>query len=82
MMVTLKDVAKRAQVSASTVSYVLNGKKTVRPETRQRIDAAVMELDYFPNQIAVGLKTKKTRTVGVILPDISNSFYADRIKGL
>ncbi len=81
-MITLKDVAKRAKVSASTVSYVLNDKKTVRPETRQRIDAAVMELGYYPNQIAVGLKTKRTRTVGVILPDISNSFYADIIKGL
>ncbi|MDD5602732.1 MAG: LacI family DNA-binding transcriptional regulator [Eubacteriales bacterium] len=81
-VVTLRDVAEMAQVSVSTVSYVLNGKKTVRPETLTKINAAIKELGYYPNQIAIGLKTKRTYTIGVILPDISNSFYADIIKGI
>lgn len=81
-MVTLKDVANRAGVSTSLVSYVLNGKKTVRPETHARIIKAVKELDYRPNLLARCLKTRESRTIGILVPDLSNVFYIEMIKGV
>ena len=58
-MSTLKDVAEIAGVSVSTVSYVLSGKKTVRPETLKRIQDAIKQVDYCPNLLASGLKTNQ-----------------------
>jgi len=81
-MTTLKDIAKKANVSVSTVSYVLNNKKTVKPETMQRIMQAVEEAGYYPNQLARGLKTRQTLTLGVIVPDISNEFFTQVIRGI
>lgn len=81
-MITLKDVAEKAKVSVSTVSYVLNNKKIVRPETFKRINDAIQELGYVPNLVARGLKTKRTLTLGIILPDIANMFFAEIIRGI
>lgn len=76
-MATLKDVAEMAGVSASTVSYVLNGKKTVRPETLQRIEDAIEKLDYCPNLLASSLKTNQSKTIGVVVSDLKNLFFVD-----
>ncbi|MBC8531408.1 LacI family DNA-binding transcriptional regulator [Gehongia tenuis] len=80
--VTIKDVAKQAHVAVSTVSYVLNNSKSVKPETRERILKVIEETGYFPNHVARSLKTKKTQTMGVIVPDIGNIFFVEIIEGI
>ncbi|WP_255553090.1 LacI family DNA-binding transcriptional regulator [Ktedonobacter sp. SOSP1-85] len=74
--VTIYDVAKRAGVSAATVSKVLNGTGRISPETSQRIRAAIEELQYRPSLIASALKKHQTFSVGLLVPDITNPFYA------
>jgi len=81
-MTTLKDVANRAGLSVSTVSYVLNGKKKVREDTYRRIMQAVEEVGYVPNQQARSLKTRSTLSIGVVVPDISNQFFPEIVKGI
>lgn len=81
-MTTLKDVAALAGLSVSTVSYVLNGKKKVKDETYQRIMQAVEQSGYVPNQQARSLKTRSTLSVGVVVPDISNQFFPEIVKGI
>ena len=81
-MTTLKDIANATGYSLSTISYVLNGKKKVKEETYARIIEAVEKLNYRPNQLARGLKMKKTCTIGVIVPDISNEFFPEILKGI
>lgn len=80
--VTIKDVARIAQVAPSTVSHVLNGTKYVSPEVTKRVMEAIDEIDYTPNSIARSLKTKTTKTVGLVLPDISNPFFGEIAKGV
>ena len=80
---TIRDVAKAANVSVSTVSLVLRGKECrISSSTRQRILEAAERLHYIPNQIAVSLVTKKTRTIGLIYSDMLNPFYAELAVGL
>lgn len=81
-LATLKDVAKKAGVSVSTVSYVINGKKKVKEETRQRIFAVADELNYSPNNIARGLKTNSTKTIGVIVTNLNDLFFTDVIRAI
>lgn len=81
-MTTLKDVAQMAGVSVSTVSYVLNGKKKVRPETLKRIENAIDALDYCPNLMASGLKTNLSRTVGIVVSDMENIFNVELLKSI
>ena len=74
---TIKDVANRAGVSPSTVSLVLNKRPVpISQTTRDAVIRAAKELHYRPNQLAVGLVTKKTNTIGLIIPDNSNVFFA------
>lgn len=73
---TMKDVAKLAGVTQPTVSYVINGTATISEEVKERVYKAIEELDYKPNFNAVALKTKRSHVIGVILPDIVNSYYA------
>lgn len=80
-MPTIKDVAKRANVSPTTVSYVINGTRFVSPATEERIRAAIKELDFRPNFIARSLRANRTMTVGMIVSDITNPFYADIVRG-
>lgn len=80
--VTLSDVARMAGVSPSIVSYVINGKKTVRKETYERIQKAIEELDYHPNLQASSLKTNCSMNVGVIVSDLNNLFFVDMLRGL
>lgn len=77
MRATIKDVARTAGVSPTTVSFVINNKPvSISAETRKKVLAAVDELNYRPNQLAVSLVTNTTNTIGVILPDSSNPFFA------
>jgi LacI family transcriptional regulator len=79
----IQDVAARARVSITTVSRVLNSSvHRVNPRTRERVLQAIQELDYRPNALARGLLMKKTMTIGVIIPDISNHYYAEIVRGI
>lgn len=82
MTITIYDVAREANVSMATVSRVVNGNQNVKPATRQKVLAVIERLDYRPNAVARGLASKKTKTVGVIIPDISNVFYAELVRGI
>ena len=76
-MTTIREVAKVAGVSYATVSHVLNNTRFVSQETRDRVMAAIDELDYRPNALARSLRSGKTDTIGLILPDSSNPFFAE-----
>jgi LacI family transcriptional regulator len=82
MAVTIYDVAREANVSMATVSRVVNGNPNVKPSTRRKVLGVIEELGYRPNAVARGLASKKTTTVGVIIPDISISFYAELSRGI
>ena len=81
MSVTLRDVAQIAGVSAMTVSRVVNGHENVDPQTQRRVEEAIAALGYVPNRLARGLISHKTQTIGVILPDIVNPFFAPVVRG-
>ena len=77
MRTTIRDVAKAANVSPSTVSLILNNRSaSFSPETRNRVLQAAERLRYRPNHMAVALTSRRTNTIGVIVPDISNLFHA------
>jgi len=77
MSVTIKDVAKYAEVSVATVSRVLNNNGYVNIETEQKVVEAIQALNYKPNAIARSLYNKKTKTLGLIVPDITNPFFPE-----
>jgi LacI family gluconate utilization system Gnt-I transcriptional repressor len=80
---TLSAVAKLAGVSSITVSRVVRLPDIVAPETRERVEAAMRELGYVPNQLAGALASgARTRSVGVLVPTIANSIFADTVQGL
>jgi DNA-binding LacI/PurR family transcriptional regulator len=79
---TIYDVARLAGVSTATVSRALNGTGQIAPTTRATIEAAVEQLGYRPNTIARSLVTKSTQTIALLLPDISNPFYAALVSGI
>jgi DNA-binding LacI/PurR family transcriptional regulator len=81
-MITINDVAKRAGVSISTVSNVLNKNKFVSEELIQRVSYAVRELEYTANPIAQKMKFKRTKTIGVISADLCGLFYPYVLKGI
>ncbi|MFG6116651.1 catabolite control protein A [Halobacillus sp. MO56] len=82
MNVTIYDVAREANVSMATVSRVVNGNPNVKPATRKKVLDAIENLGYRPNAVARGLASKKTTTVGVIIPDISSIFFAELARGI
>ena len=79
---TIYDVARAAGVSTATVSRALNGTAQIAPATRSAIEHAVAELGYRPNAIARSLVTKSTQTIALMLPDITNPFYASLVRGI
>ncbi|WP_417630576.1 LacI family DNA-binding transcriptional regulator [Enterococcus faecalis] len=81
-MVGIKDIAKKAGVSISTVSYALNGSSKVTEETRTRIQAIAEELNYVPNMAARTLKRRQTNIIGVYLADYGGSFYGELLEGI
>ncbi len=76
-MANIKDVAKRANVSITTVSHIINKTRYVSDELTERVNKAMEELDYHPNSLARGLRSGKTKTIGLVIPDISNQFFAE-----
>src|SRR3954452_5376014 len=79
---TLSVVAKLAGVSSITVSRVVRLPNLVKPLTRDRVEAAMRELGYVPNQVAGSLASARTRSIGVLVPTIANSIFADTVQGL
>src|SRR4051794_27687209 len=82
MNITIYDVAREANVSMATVSRVVNGNPNVKPATRKKVMEVIDRLGYRPNAVARGLASKKTTTVGVIIPDISSIFFAELARGI
>ena len=82
MNITIYDVAREANVSMATVSRVVNGNPNVKPTTRKKVLATIEQLGYRPNAVARGLASKKTTTVGAIIPDISSIFFAELARGI
>ncbi|RCX16545.1 LacI family transcriptional regulator [Anaerobacterium chartisolvens] len=82
MRTNLKRVAEHLGISVSTVSRVVNGKDRVSPETRAAVLAALESLNYQPNEIARSLKAQTSKAIGIIVPDITNTFFASVIKGV
>jgi LacI family transcriptional regulator len=81
-VVSIKDIAKQAGVSISTVSYALNGSPKVTDETSARILAIAKELNYVPNAAARNLKKQETKIIGAFLTDFSGAFYGDLLQGM
>ncbi|MBI5302269.1 MAG: LacI family DNA-binding transcriptional regulator [Chloroflexi bacterium] len=81
-MPTIRDVAKLARVSTATVSHVLNESRWVAPDTRRAVMRAVAKLNYRPSAIAQMLSTSITHTVGVLVADITNPFFASLVRGI
>jgi LacI family transcriptional regulator len=80
--VTLHDIAKRCKVSTATVSAVVNGAEWVSDKTRARVERAVREMGYHPNQYARGLKRREGHAVGVIVSDLTNPFFTQIVRSL
>jgi LacI family transcriptional regulator len=80
-MATIVEVAKRADVSIATVSNVIRGTRRVSPKLTERVQAAINELNYSPNEIARSLKVRQTRMLAMVLPDITNPFFPEIIRG-
>jgi LacI family transcriptional regulator len=80
---TRADVARRARVSVATVSYVVNdGPRPVAPATRERVLRAIRALDYRPSEVARSLRLQRTHTIGLVLPDTANPFFAALAKSV
>lgn len=83
MAVTIKDIARLANVSITTVSKIMNGKDAdISEKTRNRVNRIIQENRYSPNSLARSLITNKTNTIGLVLPDISNAFFSDISRGV
>ncbi|WP_332698381.1 LacI family DNA-binding transcriptional regulator [Halalkalibacter lacteus] len=79
---TIKDVAKKANVSIATVSRILNEQKGYSAKTKERVLEAIKELGYQPNAVARGLINKRTQTIGILFPDVSSMFSSNILKGI
>jgi len=82
MSITIYDVAREANVSMATVSRVVNNNPNVKPSTRKKVLKTIERLGYRPNAVARGLASKKTTTVGAIIPDISSIFFSELARGI
>lgn len=80
--ITLADVAREAGVSSMTVSRVVNDKGDVSPATRQKVLGVIERLGYRPSGIARGLATRRTGTLGLVVPDVANPFFSDLARGV
>src|SRR5437764_300443 len=79
---TIRDVAKRAQLSVATVSRALNGFENVSEQARERITAAVAELGYVPHAGARSLSLARNNAIGVVLPDLHGEFFSEIVRGM
>lgn len=81
MAATIKDIANRTGLGLATISSYLNG-GNVREKNREKIEAAIRELDFEVNEVARGLKTNRTHTIGVVIPELNNIFCTEIITGM
>src|SRR6478735_1411005 len=79
---TIRDVARRAQLSVATVSRALNGFENVSDEARERIASAVQELGYVPHAGARSLSLARAHAIGVVLPDLHGEFFSECVRGM
>ncbi|OLE11306.1 MAG: hypothetical protein AUG89_10000 [Acidobacteria bacterium 13_1_20CM_4_56_7] len=79
--VTIRDVAKAARASVSTISAALNNSDYVSADMRSRIEEAIKALRYRPNDLARGLRLQKTHSIAIVVPDLSNNFYIELVRG-
>jgi LacI family transcriptional regulator len=80
--ITIDDVAKAAGVSRQTVSRAMNDKDEIKPETKARVMRAIKDLGYTPNRLAQGMVTRSTRTIGLVIGDVMNLFFAEVARGV
>ena len=78
----MREVAEHAGVSVTTVSHVVNNTRAVNPDTRKRVEEAMRILGYQPNVVARSLRRGKTHTIGIILPDSANTYFAEVVRGV
>ena len=81
-VITIKDLAKRLDISVSTVSRALKDNPEISPQTRKKVQDLAKELGYKPNHIAVALKTSKSNTIGVVVPQIVSTFFSTVVKSI
>jgi LacI family transcriptional regulator len=79
-MVTMRDVALRSRVSTATVSHVVNQNYPVSVQVRERVLKSIRDLNYHPNAMARGLRTSRSKTVGMVIPDITNPFFPSVVR--
>lgn len=82
MQITIKDIAREIGVSVSTVSRILNGKSTQNKKLVKLVTEKAKELNYQVNTAAAGLRTNKTKLIGIVVPEISNDFFAEVLAGV
>lgn len=80
--VTIKDIARTAEVDPSTVTRALQGSDRVKKSTRDQIEKLALEMGYVPSAAARTLVTRRSRLVGVVIPDMTNPFFADLVRGI
>ncbi|RBD16920.1 LacI family transcriptional regulator, partial [Xanthomonas oryzae pv. oryzae] len=80
--VTIKDVAREAQVSVATVSRTMNGHQHVAESVRERVLQVARALNYIPHHAARSLSSRRTHTIGVVLPDLHGEFFSELIRGI
>ena len=79
--INIYDIAKLSGVSIATVSRVLNDIDVVNEDTKKKVLDAIKKLGYRPNIVARSLKTQRTSTIGILIPDIASQFYPDIVRG-
>ncbi len=81
-MATIKDVAAIAGVSFTTVSHVVNNSRPVSADVRAKVERAIRELDYVPSAVARSLKARSTATIGLLVPNATNPYFAELARGV
>src|SRR5690349_14699912 len=80
--VTIKDIAKALGISTSTVSRALRGSYEINPETKHIVQEYAEKMNYRPNPVALSLKENRSKSIGVIVPEIANQFFSQAINGI
>lgn len=81
-VITIKDIAKALNLSTSTVSRALRGSYEINPETKRLVMEYAERMNYRPNPIALSLKENRSRSIGIIIPEIANNFFSQAINGM